>query len=334
MVLYQCLPCQTKFKSRSDLIRHLDTKKHQQKNPKSSTNPDHYKLQVPSSHMCLYCHQEFKHASSVKRHLKENRCIARKQYPGLELVKKEKENIELNDIILERLNQIEEKVQKQVQQINNGLINTIYGNTTHNNNNNNNVNIAYLNQNYGNMLDMETYIENLQTTHKLRPNEINHLLASKDSGTQPFFDCFIEILKDNCSRQIQDSGIILSGEKELFPLVTTDSNLRTHNEKTKQGWERTTGYQNLKKIYQVCNDQVYIHSKQMIYLNTSMQLQLYNQIKKANFLKFDNQNTDTSQKERLHQMDEERRKEVLSMMVENYTKDFGRKPNLNLIRRI
>lgn len=329
MVIYQCLPCQTNFKSRYDLIRHLDTKKHKLKNPNGSSNPDHYKLKITSPHMCLYCHQEFKHASSVKRHLKENRCIARKQYPGLELVKNENQKTQLNDVILDRLNQIEEKVQKQIQQINNGQINTHFGNTT-----NNNVNIAYLNQNYGNMLDMETYIENLQTTHKLRPKEIKHLLASKDSGIQPFIDCFIEILKDNCSRQIQDSGIVLNGEKELFPLVTTDSNLRTHNEKTKQGWERTTGYQNLKKIYQVCNDQVFIHSKQMIHLNKSMQLQLYNQIKKANFLKFDNQNKDNSQRERLQQMDEERRKEVLSLMIDNYTKDFGRKPNFNIIKRL
>jgi uncharacterized C2H2 Zn-finger protein len=323
MVLYQCLGCQSKFKSRFDLTRHINTKKHQYKNPNSSSNPDDYKIMNNLLITCQYCNREFTHTSSLTRHVKENRCQIKKQKNRDEIYNQE----QFKNIILERLNQIEAKVQKQVNQI--GQINTNCGNTT-----NNNVNIAYLNQNYGNMLDMDTYIENLQTTHPLMPNEIKHLLASKDSGIQPFFDCFIEILKDNCSRQIHDSGIILHGDKELFPLITTDSNLRTHNEKTKQGWERTTGYQNLKKIYQVCNDQVFLHSKKMIHLNEPLQLQLYNQIKKANFLKFDNINPDIYQKERLIQIDEKRKQDVFKIMIDKYTSDFGRKPDFNLITKL
>jgi hypothetical protein len=53
-------------------------------------------------------------------------------------------------------------------------------------------------------------------------------------------------------------------DDELMPFVATDTNLRSHYEKTPQGWLPVTNTEKLKKLVVISNDQVYKHHKKFI----------------------------------------------------------------------
>ena len=150
------------------------------------------------------------------------------------------------------------------------------------------ISINYLNQTFPNMISIETYKKNLKTTHRLSQEDAETLSGSFSLGFNQFADEFIRFLGDNCHRQICDTGVVMENDemngRRMLPVITTDSNLRTHNEKTQTGWEKTGSIQNLKDIFNICNDQIYVRTEKPIILNDKQKYLLYNRIRKSNFL--------------------------------------------------
>jgi hypothetical protein len=154
------------------------------------------------------------------------------------------------------------------------------------NQNNMKINITYLNQNFSQMIPIQTFIDGIQDKYRLTLDDANRLLKSRDAGIRFFKKEFSKLIKEKCKDQIRDLGIDLPSD--MFPIITTDTNLRTHNEKTNSGWQRTGKTDRLEKIYHIYNDQIFQLTNRYIFLDDKSLIELYNFIRRDNFIFSDN----------------------------------------------
>ena len=121
----------------------------------------------------------------------------------------------------------------------------------------NSKNTNYLNIALPNMLDMDTFIKNLMTSHKLDSEKTKLLLESfKTCGLISYGNNLSRTLKENCYQQVKDMDKDSQGVK-MIPIVTTDSNLRSHKEMHEDGWRKVDNDKKLNEIINITNDQVY-----------------------------------------------------------------------------
>lgn len=286
---WECTTCTYTSDRKANYIRHQKTHLTESNEANDLTKKKGYFL---SEKICSTCQKSFLNRSSYSRHIlhfcsnKRKKKISNKTVVNKSTKKNEKDSAlacklldTIHSLILEM---------KELKQNNIGTLNNTQNNTQNTYNNCKLITINYLNQNFPNVIPIETFKDNLKTTHQITKEEANRLTGSLKLGFNQFADEFIKVLDDNCLKQITDvenqTGIILKKEG-IFPVLTTDSNLRTHNEKTKSGWERTANVNNLNEIFHICNDQIFYHTKIPILLNDRQKANLYNRIRKSHFFK-------------------------------------------------
>lgn len=228
------------------------------------------------------------------------------------------------------------------------------------------ITINYLNQNYPNVIPIEKFKTNLQTNYQLTKEQAQRLVGSRNMGFNQFADEFIRVLNDNHQNQItfmptskiedkedtntnnqeednnqdnqnnnqEDNQEDIQEEPEtikyddIFPILITDSNLRTHNEKTKGGWSKTASLDNIKDIFNICNDQIFYHTKELIYLTDRQRINLYNRIRRSHFFQpqFPYQETEDELKfKQKEQEDVIRIKEKrYQELIKQYTQEHGK----------
>ena len=140
--------------------------------------------------------------------------------------------------------------------------------------------INYLNTTYGNMIAMDQFLYNLEHTVQLTQEERQKLLMSyKDSGIELFARSFSHIMKENCKRQLLKEGL---PEMNLIPLYCSDGNLRSHKEKSQQGWNTCYDDQSLNKMINISSDQVYQSYQKSLMIFGKERNKVFKQIKQDN----------------------------------------------------
>ena len=99
------------------------------------------------------------------------------------------------------------------------------------------------------MIDMDTFIHNLQTSHKFSMDQTKNLLKMfRNCGLMSYGNCLSHVLKENCYQQMKD----INSQRPVrsLPIVCTDSNLRSYKEKTNGMWKTQYNDQNISKSLQ------------------------------------------------------------------------------------
>ena len=137
----------------------------------------------------------------------------------------------------------------------------------------------YLNITFPNMMDIDTFMSNLRSSHMLSNEQTGLLLESfKTCGLISYGNCLSKTLKDNCYKQMKDMN--KNNEIKMLPMVTTDSNLRSHKEMHKDGWTKVDSDKKINEIISISNDQVYKNHQEQIYLDSKDRKKVGNIIKK------------------------------------------------------
>ena len=239
-------------------------------------NDQNEKFMKHSNIICPKCHQIFTRPSSLKRHLLDKKCFPKKicekikkistnlnNYDhNLENQEEINENMESTETIInnEKITQLQEenrqmelKLKAQELQLKNreleltkekyeailkekekAIHHTQINQYAHQIDNSKTVN--YLNFHLPDMITVDDFITNLQTTHKLTPVQTKLLLTTFQAcGINSYSSCLSKTLKDNCYQQlmstIADSSNSLSltpaiHQAKLMPFVSSDSNHR------------------------------------------------------------------------------------------------------------
>ena len=238
---------------------------------------------------CNFCLKSFSSRTNATRH--EKTCYVNKlkllelKYDyEKELLKKENEcKIKLKI----KENEIKEKLLKKdiekEKAINNEKEKTIHliketNCIIHNKTNNKTIN--YLNYNFGNMINMERFLFNLEHNEQLTTEERKQLLiALENCGIEVFARNFSYIMKENCKRQLIKEGI---EGYNMIPLYCSDSNLRSHKEKKNEGWKNCYNNQSINSMINISSDQVYeTYSKPLLIVGKSRE-KIYKQVKQDN----------------------------------------------------
>ena len=167
----------------------------------------------------------------------------------------------------------------QLQQINN----------TNNTMNNyiNNVRISkvqYLNVNFGNVIDISTFIDNYKNKYGLTNEQALTLLENyQNDGINSCISSLVHYLKKSAIQQYKDlQGKEISMNDIILPFLLSDKSLREHFEKSINGkWDKTTMVENIKKIITITNDMIYKHHNKYINLNGTQKKRLINGVLKA-----------------------------------------------------
>ena len=215
---------------------------------------------------CPYCFKEFTTRQGKWKHIKKYCKEKGKQ-----------------EILLDKMTNLENTVKELAKQ---RPVQNIYNNHNKYIDNSrkkyidNSKNTNYLNIALPNMLDMDTFIKNLMTSHKLDSEKTKLLLESfKTCGLISYGNNLSRTLKENCYQQVKDMDKDSQGVK-MIPIVTTDSNLRSHKEMHEDGWRKVDNDKKLNEIINITNDQVYKNHNEPIYLENKDKQKIANIIKK------------------------------------------------------
>jgi hypothetical protein len=167
-------------------------------------------------------------------------------------------------------------------------VNNITNNNTNTNNIiNNNVNITktqYLNLNFSNVIDINTFIENYKDKYGLTTEQTKILLEnSQNDGINGCVSALVYYLKKSAVQQYKElKGADLEIDNVILPFLLSDKSLREHFEKSINGkWDKTTMIDNIKRIVTITNSQVFKHHNRFIDFNGPQRKRIVNGILKA-----------------------------------------------------
>ena len=152
---------------------------------------------------------------------------------------------------------------------------------------NNNIKISkiqFLNLNFSNVIDINTFIDNYKDNFGLTNNQSKTLLESyQNGGVNSCINSLVYYLKKSAIKQYKElKGADLEMDNVILPFVLSDKCLRDHFEKSINGdWDKTTMMDNIKKILTITNDQVFKHHNEHMLFNASQKKKIINGILKA-----------------------------------------------------
>ena len=235
--MHICVVCNYSTITKCNLDKHNLTKRHLEnvllvEKTVSMVNEELKKdIHMFKPIVCNNCHKEYKHLSSYSRH--KSRCINQHQqsnilktkvpitgYPLLEtsvndgeiqILKKEIENLKNNYNNLVEINKLKNQIIKlQINNTNNttNTNNIINNNNTNNITNNNNIKISkvqFLNLNFGNVIDIQTFTQNYKTKYGLTNQQSLTLLENyQNDGVNGFVSALIYYLKKSAIQQYRE----------------------------------------------------------------------------------------------------------------------------------
>lgn len=189
-----------------------------------------------------------------------------------------------------------EKIVNRYKSVVNQDLSTHHSNS-HNNNHSNNtnniqnnsykecqfININYLNQNFGQIPGLNSFLGELQGNSKITLSEANTLLISHQrSGITSYGNYLAGLLKDKYLATLERDQIEYLPNTKPFPVALTDSNLRSHIQKIKEVWEKSISDSDLHSMINIVNDQVFVLTGQAVYLTDKHRKRVCTIIKKAN----------------------------------------------------
>ncbi len=291
--MHFCNICNYYTTTKHNLNNHYNTQKHLNELNECYNN----------SYYCNNCNKQYKYMSGLNRHKKNcintnnnntnntnntnnnntnnnNQNINTKN--EIEIIKQEYEHkLEIEKLKNKlELKDLENKTLKlQLNNTNNQIANTI------NNNNIKNISkIQNLNINFGDVLDINTFIENYKNEYGLTKNQTETLLENyKMGGINSCIYSLVYYLKESASKQYKDTKCkIVPLSDVILPFILSDKYLRDHFEKSINGhWNKTTSIDNIKKIVGITDEQIFKHHNTYMCLSNSQNKRLINGILKS-----------------------------------------------------
>jgi hypothetical protein len=310
--MHICNLCNFTTTTYNRLKQHNKTKKHLLLLDIQKSNTVE-KAPVNSGFICIFCNKEYKFRNNLSRHQKtckpsneiENYnsnitnndyvlMIERLKYDN-ELSKKELEKLkydtELNKKEFQKQLKIKElEKELELQKLENKHLKSQIVNNTNSQTNitvNNNVKISklqYLNTNFSNVIDINTFIDNYKNKYGLTNDQTKILLENYQSdGINACISAMVYYLKKSAAQQYKElNGLDIKMENIILPFLLSDKSLREHFEKSVNGkWDKTTMCDNIKRLVTITNDQIYKHHNQFMDINGPQRKRIINGILKA-----------------------------------------------------
>jgi hypothetical protein len=263
-------------------------------------------------HICINCNKTYEYASGLSRH--RQTCISKvkvqndpniinstsqiehqlyhKLEQELDKIRKEKEMIEkefqykleIQQLKLENeMNKKEKEFENQLLKIQINTSNTSNtSNITNNTTIHNNVKISkiqYLNLNFRNVIDMNTFLTNYSNNYGLTSDQTKILLEnSENDGVTACIAGIIHYLKKSAVKQYKDiKGEDVTMENIILPFLLSDKCVRDHFEKSSDNkWDKTTMIDNIQKIISITNNQVFKHHNKYMNFNGKQKKRIIN----------------------------------------------------------
>lgn len=247
-------------------------------------------------HTCNICNYFTLSNYDFKRHLQTKKHINNTSYQitnpitnqlnqttEIQLIKKEYEIERLKNELYKK--DLENKNLQLQMQINSHNNNNNSNNTTINNIKNIKKvsKIEFLNINFSDVIDINTYTENYKNDYGLDAHQCEVLLSNyNNGGINNCITTLVHYLKLSAIKQYKElKGKIISIENIILPFVLLDKCLRSHFEKSKLGyWWTTTLLENIRKLISITNDHIYKHHKVHMLLSDAQKKKLENGILK------------------------------------------------------
>jgi hypothetical protein len=156
-------------------------------------------------------------------------------------------------------------------------------------NNNNTVikNISktnYLNLNFGEVIDIQTFINNYKNEYGLTSEQSRIILENyRDGGINTCISTLIHYLKISAIKQYKElKGKDIEKSSIILPFILYDKYLRDHFEKNKDGcWGKTTTTDNIKTLVGITDDYIYKFHNTYMYLTGNQKKKLINGLLKS-----------------------------------------------------
>jgi len=258
--MHKCELCNYLTASSNDFKKHCSTKKHilaislnNKINGETEKNVNKF--------TCEYCSKEYSDKYSFNRHIKN--C----KYKELSLIALNFEK----QMEVERLRFENEMIKKDLKIAQSQNANHIINQNAKTINNISNISkIQNLNINYGDVIDINTFIENYKNEYGLTNKQTETLLDNyKNGGINSCITSLVYYLKESAIQQYKEiKGKEIAMKDIILPFILSDDCIRSHFEKTVTGqWDKTIMIDNIKKIVGITDEHVYKHHNTYLQLN-------------------------------------------------------------------
>ena len=282
MVIYSCNLCGFETKHTTNYEKHCLTRKHlrnleKMENEKnmvsikklnqmtpidsqltpidSQMTPNYSKIfsKVEKEYICEYCNKKMSKNSNLHRHY--YKCKVKKEYDDeTKRVKAENERLKA---------EVEKLKSQQSNTTNNIQINTYIKNDKV---------LNYLNSNYGDVIEMDNFINKLKNETFLSREMMDCFVTCyNNGGVDSFGSTLVKYLNQICKQL----------DINIFPLCCSDSNLRSHKEKNDVGWETVIDTTKIEEIIHNTVNDIFMETGCMIPLDAKERKKICNIVKKS-----------------------------------------------------
>ncbi len=272
--MHNCLVCKYSSSSNYNFKCHIKSKKHI--NNINNINDINDKS-FNNLFVCINCNNKYKYYSGLYRHLGKCKIVN-----NLVIIQKENEQLKQAleiEKLKNELNIIKNSIEiKSVVTNSNNTINNIVNNVK------NVSKIENLNINFGDVIDINTFIENYKNEYGLTNKQTEVLLINyKENGINSCISSLVYYLKESAIQQYKElKGKEITMANIILPFILSDKYLRDHFEKTINGnWDKTTVIDNIKRIVGITDDHVFKHQKTYMHLSDAQKKKLVNGLLKA-----------------------------------------------------
>jgi hypothetical protein len=272
--MYVCDICDFLTSKHKDILQHYQTQKHLKR------------LAAIDVFECNYCNKTYKYEYGLEKHKSE--CIKNQINLEHTLSKTKEESSTFNNNTINSHNSTN----------NTNSHNTNSHNTTNNTNSHNttNINISkveFLNLNFSEVIDIESFIDNLENNPEfdLTSEETGNILFNQQNGgLLSAVASIVYYIKDNLIKQYQKKGKHISRKDIITPFILYDKGLREHFEKNINGkWDKTLCKQNIEKIVDIIDRKIFKHHQQYMCMNHIQKKKTVNGVLKSScFSKLNN----------------------------------------------